>query len=140
MHGDVGHAAERLSALLQPTKIERASDAEAAHDCDIVVRQMAKMVGTEDLSPADPAAILGGIAPEVAEIAGTGEIEVAGRCVWHGVSLSYPLRRRNEGKAYRLSGWLWSIFAVQRGANMNWCKAIISFAPAPLAAGLATAS
>jgi hypothetical protein len=36
------------------------------------------MVGTENLPPADGAAGSGGIAPEVAEIAGAGEIEVTG--------------------------------------------------------------
>jgi len=40
---------------------------------------MAEMVGAEDLSPADAAAVLGAIAAEVAEIAGAGEIEVTGR-------------------------------------------------------------
>jgi hypothetical protein len=40
---------------------------------------MAEMVGAEDLSPADNAAVRGDIAAEVAEIAGAGEVEVAGR-------------------------------------------------------------
>src|SRR4051794_31519617 len=61
------------------------------------------MVGTEDLPPANGAAISGGIAPEVAEIAGAGEIEVAGRRIWHGGSLSRALRRRNDGEGVSLA-------------------------------------
>jgi hypothetical protein len=37
------------------------------------------MVGTEDLPPADNTAACCGIAAEIAEIAGAGEIEMAGR-------------------------------------------------------------
>src|SRR3982074_1633912 len=61
------------------------------------------MVGWEDPPPANVAAISGGIAPEVAEIAGAGEIEVAGRRIWHGVSLSRALRRRNDGESVSLA-------------------------------------
>ena len=79
MHGDVGHAAQRGVALLGAAKIERAADAEAAHHGDVVIGEMAEMIGAEDLPPAHDAAIAGGIAAEIAEIAGAGEVEMAGR-------------------------------------------------------------
>jgi len=37
------------------------------------------MVGAEDLPPADSTAVFAGIAAQVAEIAGAGQIEVTGR-------------------------------------------------------------
>jgi len=40
---------------------------------------MAKMVGAENLPPADRAAVPGGVAAKVSEVAGAGEVEVAGR-------------------------------------------------------------
>ena len=72
-------AAHRRDALLGAAKIERALQTQAAQHFDIGLGEMAEMVGAEDLPPADGAAISGGIATEVAEIAGAGEIEVAGR-------------------------------------------------------------
>ena len=72
-------AAQRLVALLGAAEIERAPDAEAAQHRDVVVGQMAEMVGAEDLPPAHDAAVAGGIAAEVAKIAGAGEVEMAGR-------------------------------------------------------------
>jgi len=57
---------------------------------------MAEMVGTEDLPPADSAAIFAGIAAQIAEIAGTGEIEVAGGRFLHEVSISHALRQLND--------------------------------------------
>jgi hypothetical protein len=54
------------------------------------------MVGTEDLPPADSAAIFAGIAAQIAEIAGTGEIEVAGGRFLHEVSISHALRQLND--------------------------------------------
>jgi hypothetical protein len=59
-------------------KIERALETQAAQNLDVGVGDVAKMVGAEDLPPANNAATSGRIAPEVAEIAGTGKIEVAG--------------------------------------------------------------
>ena len=79
MDGDVGHAAQRRDALLGAAKIERAPDTEAAQHLDVGVGEMAEMVGAEDLPPAHDAAVPGGIAAEVAEIAGAGEIEVTDR-------------------------------------------------------------
>ena len=79
MSGDVGHAAQRLGALLGAAEIERAPDTEAAQHRDVVVGQMAEMVGAEDLPPAHDAAVAGGIAAEVAKIAGAGEVEMADR-------------------------------------------------------------
>jgi hypothetical protein len=40
---------------------------------------MAEMVGAEDLPPAHHAAVFSGIAAEIAEIAGAGEVEMTGR-------------------------------------------------------------
>src|ERR1700687_5582138 len=140
MNRDLGKGADGGNALFGAAKITRARQTQGTQNLDIRLGQIAKMVGAEDLPPADPAAIPGGIAPEVAEIAGAGEIEVTGRCVGHGFSLRHPLRRRNDGRAYRLSGWLWSIVAVSKGANMNWCRAIAIFGAATLAAGLASGS
>ncbi len=140
MNRDLLKTAEGGNALLSAAKIERAFQTQGTQNLDIGLGKVAEMIGAEDLPPADSPAIPGGIAPEVAEIAGAGEIEVTGRCVGHGVSLRHPLRRRNDGRAYRLSGWLWSIVAVSKGANMNWCKAITIFGAATLAAGLASGS
>jgi hypothetical protein len=39
------------------------------------------MVGTEDLPPSDDTAVRSGIAAEIAEVAGAGEVEMAGRGV-----------------------------------------------------------
>src|SRR5438552_16215600 len=117
MNRDLGQAADGSIALFGAAKIERALQTQGTQNRDIRLGEVAKMVGTEDLPPADHPAILAGIAPEVAEIAGAGEVEVAGRCVWHGVSLSHPLRQRNDGEAYRLSEWLGSIFPFKGGQH-----------------------
>ena len=79
MHGDVGDAAQRLVALLDAAEIERALHTQAPHHGDVVFGEVAEMVGAEDLPPAHDAAVACGIAAEVAEIAGAGEIEMAGR-------------------------------------------------------------
>ena len=79
MNRDLLNAAHGGNALLGAAEIEGAPDAEAAQHLDIGVGEVAEMVGTEDLPPADSAAVAGGIAAEVAEIAGAGEIEVTGR-------------------------------------------------------------
>ncbi len=81
MNRDLREAADRRRALLGAAKIERALQAEAAQHLDIGFGEMAEMVGAEDLPPAHRAAILAGIAAEIAEIAGAGEIEMAGRGV-----------------------------------------------------------
>ena len=79
MDRDLRNAAHRRNALLRAAKIKRAFDAEPAQHFDIGFGEMAKMVGAEDLPPAHGAAIPGGIAAQVAKIAGAGEIEVTGR-------------------------------------------------------------
>src|SRR6202789_3378426 len=95
MHRDLLQRTDGRGALLGAAKIERALQAEAAQHIDIGLGEMAEMIGTEDLSPADSAAILAGIAAEIAEIAGAGEIEVAGRGVLHGGSISHAWGRVN---------------------------------------------
>ena len=79
MNGDVGDAAQCGGALFLAAKIEGAADAQAPHDGDVVIGEMAEMVGAEDLPPAHDAAVACGIAAEIAEIAGAGEAEMAGR-------------------------------------------------------------
>ena len=79
MHRHIIHEAQRSLALLGAAKIECAFDAEPANQSDIVIGEMAEMVGAEDLPPAHDAAIARGIAAEIAEIAGAGKIEMAGR-------------------------------------------------------------
>ena len=74
-----GDAAQRRVALFRAAEIERAADAQAPHDGDVVIGEMAEMVGAEDLPPAHDAAVACGIAAEIAEIAGAGEVEMAGR-------------------------------------------------------------
>ncbi len=81
MHGDVGHAAQRFGALGDAAEIERAFDPEAAHHGDVLLGEMRKMVGAEDLPPAHGPAVARLVAAEVAEIAGAGEIEMTGRGV-----------------------------------------------------------
>jgi hypothetical protein len=81
MNRDLFNAAHRGGALLGAAKIERALQAQGSQQFDIGLGEMAEMVGTEDLPPADGAAISGAVASEVAEIAGAGKIEVAGRIV-----------------------------------------------------------
>src|SRR5260370_11182204 len=115
MNRDPGNAADGGNAIFGAAKIERALQAQGTQNLDIRFGEVAEMVGAEDLPPAHSPAIPGRIAPEVAEIADAGKIEVAGRWVRHGVSLGNPVRRGNDWKTYRLSGWLWSIIAVQRG-------------------------
>src|ERR1700722_13453023 len=83
-------------ALLGAAKIERAFKAEAAQNVDIGHGQMAKMVGTEELPPADVAAILAGIAAEIAEIAGAGEIEMTGIRFLHARTISHAVRQLND--------------------------------------------
>ena len=78
MSGDVGHAAQRLGTLLGAAKIERAPEPRPQHR-DVVVGQMAEMIGAEELPPAHDAAVAGGIAAEIAKIAGAGEVEMADR-------------------------------------------------------------
>jgi hypothetical protein len=79
MDRDVGHAAQGSGAFLGAAKIERAADAKAPHHRDVVIGEMTEMVGAENLPPAHGAAVLGGITAKIAEIAGAGEIEMAGR-------------------------------------------------------------
>ena len=78
MDSDLLNPADRGSALLGAAEIEGAPDAEAAQHLDIGFGEVAEMVGAENLPPADGAAVAGGIAAEVAEIAGAGEVEVTG--------------------------------------------------------------
>src|SRR5258705_5138288 len=115
MNRDLGKAADGGNALFRAAKIERALQAEGTQNLDIRLGEVAEMVGTEDLPPAHSPAIPGGIAPEIAEIVGAGEIEVAGRWVWHGVSLGNPVRRGNDWKTYRVSGRLRARISIQNG-------------------------
>ncbi len=75
---NVRHTAQGGGALFVAAKVERAADAEFPQDGGIVVGEMAEMVGTEYLSPAHGPAVARGIAAEIAEIAGAGQIEMAG--------------------------------------------------------------
>ena len=78
VHGDALVPAQRRQPLLGAAQVERALQPELAQHDDVVVGQMAEMIGAEQLPPARVPAVLAGIAAEVAEIAGAGEIEVAG--------------------------------------------------------------
>ena len=78
MDRDFRNTAQRGGALLGAAKVERAADAELPQHRDIIVGEMAEMVGAEDLPPAHGPAVTRGIAAEIAEIAGAGEIEMAG--------------------------------------------------------------
>jgi hypothetical protein len=79
MDRDLLKAAYRGGALLGAAEIERALQAEAAQHGDIGRGEMAKMVGAKDLPPAQRSAVFGGIAAEIAKVAGAGKIEMAGR-------------------------------------------------------------
>ena len=83
MHGDFRNRTLRRAALFRSSKIECAFQTEAAQHRDIGFRQMAKMVGAEDAPPAYRAAVLAGIAAEIAKIAGAGEIEVTVGAILH---------------------------------------------------------
>ena len=96
MNRDFLDGADGRSALVNATKIERALQAKAAQHVGIGLGEMAEMVGTEYLPPADRSAIPAGIAAQIAEIAGTGEIEMAGGRFLHGVSISHALRQLND--------------------------------------------
>src|SRR5665213_432830 len=98
-------------ALFGAAKVERTFQAEAAQHVDIGLGQMAEMVGTEYLPPANSAAILAGIAAQIAEIAGAGEIEMTGRRFLHGVRISQALRQLNDWRVY------WTAFG--RSADMK---------------------
>ena len=78
MGGDFRHAAQGGGALLGTAKVERAANAELPQHGNIVIGEMAEMVGAEDLPPAHGAAVARGVAAEIAKIAGAGEIEMAG--------------------------------------------------------------
>src|ERR1700756_3326122 len=79
MHQDFLHLAVGASELIDPAKIERTLDAESANDLDVGWREVAQMVGAENLSPAKRAAVARRVAAEGAEVAGTLKIEVAVR-------------------------------------------------------------
>ena len=81
MNRDFADAAERGDTLFGAAKVERASHAQAAQDCNVGLRDMAEMIGAEDLPPADLASVAGGIAAEIAKIAGALKIEMTGRGV-----------------------------------------------------------
>ena len=70
MHVDLLNDAGRGCALVGPAKIEGVLDAEIAHHLDVVLGEVAEMVGAENLPPAHRAAVAGRIAAKVAEIAG----------------------------------------------------------------------
>src|SRR6476646_9813317 len=134
MNRDPGKAADRGSALFGTPKIKRALQTQGTQNLDIGLGEVAEMVGAEDLAPAHRPAIPNRIAPEVAEIAGAGKIEVAGRCIWHGrqsrkscVAGKWP-----EGISLERLALVYNRHS--KGANMNWRKTIIIFNAAALAA------
>src|SRR3981081_1093913 len=102
MNRDLLDPAHRRDALLGTAKIERALQADGPQHLDIGIGEVAKMIGAEDLSPAHGTAISGGISPEVAEIAGAGEIEVAGVRFLHGGTLRGSSRPSKDGGG---GGW-----------------------------------
>jgi hypothetical protein len=63
-----------LAALLAHFKLSK-----LAQQGDVSCREVAEMIGAENLPPAYGATVPAGIAAKVAEIAGAGEIEVTGR-------------------------------------------------------------
>jgi len=83
MNRDLGKAADGGNALFVPRNRTRSSGPRTQNLESASVR-WPRWLGAEDLPPAHSPAIPGGIAPEIAEIVGAGEIEVAGRWVWHG--------------------------------------------------------
>jgi hypothetical protein len=66
-------------ALFDAAKVEGAAHAQRADDLDVGGRELAKMVGAEDVPPARGAAVGGRIAAEIAEIAGALQGEVTCR-------------------------------------------------------------
>src|SRR5581483_9752100 len=117
MHRDLLDHAGGGGALLDSTEVECASDAEIAHDLDVVLGEVPKMVGAKKLPPAQAAPIAGWIAAEIAEIAGAGEIEVTGREVCHWRSLSHLVRRRNDVGAIGTAVPLCCILEVPGGEH-----------------------
>src|SRR5258708_6476401 len=101
MDVDLLNDAGRGGALVGPAEIEGVLDAEVAHHLDVVLGEVAEMVGAEKLPPAHRVAVAGRIAAEVSEIAGALEIEVTGREVCHRESLNDPVRQRNDVRC----GW-----------------------------------
>jgi hypothetical protein len=84
MNRDSRQSADRCDAFLCAPEIESALQTQAAENFDIGLRDMAEMVGAKDLPPTHRAPVAAAIAAEVAEIAGAGEIEVAGGIIRHG--------------------------------------------------------
>ena len=78
MDGYLPDAACGGQAFFGAAKIECVADAEAVQHVGIGGREMAEVVRPEDFSPVNRSAVFSDIAAEVAEIAGAGEIEVAG--------------------------------------------------------------
>ncbi len=113
MDGDFFQSAGRARALLQSAKIERAFHAERAYDLDIGGREMAEMIGAENLAPADDATVTRRIAAEIAKIAGALQIKMAGRDVWHQQEPSVAAEGRASGscrKRRRASIAAWELF------------------------------
>src|SRR5260370_13223107 len=104
MNRDLGKTADGGNALFGAAKIKRALQTQGTQNLDIRLGEMAKMVGTKYLPPAHGAPVRCAIAPEVAEIAGAGEIEVAGRWGWRGGTLSHPLAAGENRKEDLLRG------------------------------------
>ena len=92
MNRDLLNGAARRVALFPAAKIERAPYPQAAQHRNVGLGQMAEMIGTEDLPPAHRASVLAGIAAEVPEIVGPGEIEMTDKKFLHGNTLSEVLR------------------------------------------------
>src|SRR5579871_6453299 len=98
MHRDVAVDTHCRKAFLAAAKIERAADAEFAQHRDVAGGQVAEMIGAEDLAPTHRAAILCGIAADVTEIAGAGEIEVTS-VLRHAVIVTCRKLRTNDKDA-----------------------------------------
>ena len=81
MNRDLAMTAHRGNPLLGAAEIERAADAEAAQRLDIGFREVAQVVGSEDLPPADDPTVSGRVTAEIAKIAGAGEVKMTGRGV-----------------------------------------------------------
>src|ERR1700722_12243295 len=100
MHRDLLNGADRRAAFLRATKIERVLQAQATQRRNIGFGQMSQMVGAEDLPPAHRAAVMAGIAAEIAKIAGADEVVVADGQIGHLVIPHHPPRWKTAESAW----------------------------------------
>jgi hypothetical protein len=78
MYREIYDSTQRLFTLLKSAEIEGASEPEVADDGDILLGKAAEMAGAEYPPPPYAAAVVCRVAAEVAEVAGAGEIQMAG--------------------------------------------------------------